>query len=68
MGMEYNAEEWRIFIDSSKSSLKAVLLFILNTRPPVPLAYGVDMIKTYETMQLILDSVKHNEHGGCAVI
>lgn len=63
MTIEYNAEEWRLFIDSSKTSLKAVLLFVDNTKPSIPVAYGIGIKGTYESMQLILNSVKYNEHG-----
>lgn len=54
MGNTYIAEEWRIFIDSSQSSLKAVLLHMHNTQPSVPIAYGIKMKETYDTMKLIL--------------
>lgn len=60
--LEYNAAEWRIFIDSSKSSLKAVLLHVRNTLPSVPVAYGIKMKETYDTMQLILNSIQYNRH------
>jgi len=35
----YNVDEWRLFIDSSKASLKAVLLYYGNTKPSVPVAH-----------------------------
>lgn len=63
MAIAYKPEEWRLFIDSSKSSLKAVLLFTDNTKPPVPVAYGIEMKETYETMQLIINSVQYNNHN-----
>lgn len=62
MGIQYNPGDWRIFIDSSKTSMKAVLLHVTNTEPSVPLAYSNEMRETYETMKLILESVKYNEH------
>jgi hypothetical protein len=44
---EHKATEWRLFIDSSITSLKAVLLH--NGKfPSVPLAYATDMKETYE--------------------
>lgn len=33
----HNPEEWRLFIDGSSDSLKAVLLHITNKRPSIPL-------------------------------
>jgi len=35
---EHKTTEWRVFIDSSKTSLKAVLLHNVNKFPSVPLA------------------------------
>ena len=37
---EHKTTEWRLFIDSSKTSLKAVLLHNGNKFPSVPLAYA----------------------------
>jgi len=36
-------EEWRLFIDSSKASLKAVLLYNGNKKPSVPVAHAVGL-------------------------
>src|SRR6202000_2388398 len=41
MGMEYKANEWRLFIDSSKRSLKAVLLYNSNAVASLPTAHSV---------------------------
>lgn len=62
MNIEYNPEEWRIFIDSSKKSLKAVLLYYDNTIKPVPIAYGIDTKESYDSIKFILDAVKYKEH------
>ena len=40
---EHKATPWRLFIDSSKTSLKAVILHNGNKFPPVPLAYSTNM-------------------------
>ena len=40
--------EWRMFIDSSKTSLKAVLLHNGNKFPSLPLAYATNIKETYE--------------------
>lgn len=60
--IDYDAGQWRLFIDSSKSALKAVLLYIDNTKKPVPLFYAVGMTETYASMQHILATVKYDEH------
>lgn len=62
MNIEYKAEQWRLFIDSSKKSLKAVLLFIDNTKNPVPIALSTNTKESYVSMKLILDSVNYIEH------
>ncbi|XP_031640029.1 uncharacterized protein LOC116351997 [Contarinia nasturtii] len=62
MGYEYNAVEWRLFIDASKSSLKAVLLYIDNTKSPIPLAISTKTEESKESMQKIIDAIKYDEH------
>lgn len=59
---EHKPEEWRLFIDSSKSGLKAVLLHNGNMQPSVPIAYSVTLKETYTTMSIVLDTIKYNEH------
>ena len=41
LGEDYIASEWRLFLDSSKRSLKAVLLHNGNVKPSVPIAHSV---------------------------
>ena len=43
---EPKTTEWRLFIDSLKTSLKAVLLHDGNQFPSVPLAYATNMKET----------------------
>lgn len=62
MSIQYNPADWRIFIDSSKESLKAVLLFYDNSKNPIPIAYGVNMKESYDSIKCILDVVKYEEH------
>ena len=45
---EHKTTEWRLLIDSWKTSLKAVLLHNGNKFPSVPLANATNMKKTYE--------------------
>jgi len=62
LGMAYAADDWRLFIDGSVSSLKAVLLHNTNNKPSIPLAYGTNMKESYETLQNILAKVNYEEH------
>ena len=45
---ECNPDQWRLFIDSSKVSLKVVLLHIGNKFPSVPLAHAANRKESYE--------------------
>jgi hypothetical protein len=47
LGHQHNTPEWRLFIDSSKVSLKAVLLYNGNKYPSVPLAHAVNMRESH---------------------
>ena len=51
-----------LFIDSSKLSLKAVLLNNGNIKPSIPLGHSVAMKETYENISVILKAVHYNEH------
>lgn len=62
LGMEYNAGDWRLFIDGSVSSLKVVLLHKTNKKPSIPLALGTNMKESYETLDNILKKIKYNEN------
>ena len=62
MGMDYNAAEWRMFVDSSKRSLKAVLLYNGNTVASLSIAHSVTLKETYETLKTLLTSLTYDEH------
>lgn len=57
------SEEWRLFIDSSKTSLKAVLLHNGNKFPSVPLAYARNMKESYQNMKMILEKIKYTHYS-----
>lgn len=60
--VEYVADEWRLFIDSSKSGLKGVLLFHDNSLKPVPVFYAVGMKETYASMRFIFEKIHYDDH------
>ena len=62
MGTPYTPSEWRLFIDSSKRSLKCVLLHNGNKLASVPIGHSIQMKETYENMKTILDKIKYTEH------
>jgi hypothetical protein len=62
LGHEHNTPEWHLFIDSSKVSLKAVLLHNGNKYPPVPLAHTISIKKSYENMKLLLEKIHYEKN------
>lgn len=59
---EYDPGHWRLFIDSSKSSLKAVLLHVTNSKHSIPIALSTNTKETYLSLKKIIDLVKYNDH------
>lgn len=59
----YKAEEWRLFIDSSKRSLKAVLLHNSNKYAPIPIAHSVTLKEEYKNIEIVLHKIKYSEHN-----
>ncbi|KAJ4446592.1 hypothetical protein ANN_13289 [Periplaneta americana] len=62
LGLQHRPDEWRLFIDSSKVSLKAVLLHIGNELPSIPVAHVADMKETYQNMKVILEKIQYGKH------
>ena len=58
-GQQHNPKEWRLFIDSSNLSLKAVLLHIGNKLPSVPIGHAMHMKESYENMQFLLKKINY---------
>ena len=50
VGIAYNSSDWRLFIDSSFKSLKAVLLHNGNKCPSIPVGHSVSMKEEYENV------------------
>jgi hypothetical protein len=74
MGLEHKSSEWRLFLDSSKYSMKAVLLHNGNKYPSIPVGYSIQMQKeSYDNVKYMLDHIRYNEHnwdviGDCKMI
>ena len=62
LGLEYKAAEWRLFLDSSFRSMKAVLLHIGDKLASIPIAYSVNMKETYLDMTYLLQALKYDLH------
>lgn len=59
----YDANDWRLFIDSSKRSLKCVLLHIGNKYGAIPIGHSVNMKEKYEEIKKVLELINYNEHN-----
>ena len=62
MGTSYIPLEWRLFIDSSKRSMKCVLLHNGNKLAFIPIRHSIQMKETYENIKTILDRIKYVGH------
>ena len=62
MGLKYDALEWRLFIDSSNRSLKAVLLNNGNKFSSIPVGHSVEMKESHNSMESLLSALNYQEH------
>ena len=60
---EYDASSWRLFIDSSKRSLKCVLLHNTNAYSSIPIGHSTTLKEKYEPIKEVLKSIKYEEHN-----
>ena len=58
LGAVHIANEWRLFIDSSKRSLKAVLLH--NKKPSIPIAHFAQLEESYESIEYLLNAIRYS--------
>ena len=58
----YDSKEWRLFLDSSNSSLKCVLLHNGNNGA-IPIGHSVHLKEEYGHIKLVLKLLKYNEHN-----
>jgi hypothetical protein len=61
-GVEYKVNEWRLFIDCFKRSLKGVLLQNGNNYASLPLGHSVDLKESYENLELVLIYLGYTAH------
>lgn len=64
MGIQnYDSNDWRLFIDSSKRSLKCVLLHNGNKLGSLPIAHSTKVKEEYPTISLVMEKIKYTEHN-----
>ena len=59
----YMPTKWRLFLDSSKQSLKCVLLHNDNLYGGVPVGHFVHLRETYNDIKAVINSLKYHEHN-----
>ena len=62
MYQSYEDSDWRLFLDSSSKSMKAVLLHNGNLKPSVLLAHSVHLKELYDNLKIILETINYDKH------
>lgn len=60
--IRYVSSDWRLFIDGSTKSLKAVLLHNGNHFPSVPIAYGL-LKETVDVIECMMANIRYQDHN-----
>ena len=60
---EYHPNEWRLFIDSSKRSLKCVFLHKGNKFACVPIGHSVIVKEHYLNVKMVFQKLRLSEHN-----
>ena len=63
IGIPFIPSEWRLFINSSSKSLKAILLHNGNKYPSLPLAHSVHLKETYENVKTVPNVLKYDQYN-----
>jgi hypothetical protein len=61
LNINHNPLDWRLFIDSSNLSLKAVLLHNGNTQPSIPVGHSVHNKESYENMKIMMEAINYDK-------
>ena len=56
----YDSRDWRLFIDSSKRSLKCVFLRIGNKFRSIPVGHSVQMKEQYASIKIVLERLQYD--------
>ena len=61
LNINHNPLDWRLFIDSSKLSLKAVLFHNGNTLPSIPVGHSGHNKESYENMKILMEAINYDK-------
>ena len=59
---QYDPQDWHFFIDSSKRSLKCVLLYSFNLYGSVPLGHSTTLKEKYDEIKFGLEKISYKQH------
>jgi len=62
LNMSHCSYEWRLFLDSPKVSLKAVLLHNGNVLPSIPVAHAFGIKESDDSMKQLLQYLKYDTY------
>ena len=63
MGLvRYDAADWRLFLDSSKASLRCVLLHNGNEHASIPVGHSVVLREDYQAVSFALEKIEYAQH------
>ena len=68
LNINQNPLGWRLFTDSSKLSLKAVLLHSGNTLPSIPVGHSMHNKESYENMKILMDAINYDKSNGKSLV
>ena len=61
LNTNHNPMDWRLFIDSSHLSLKAVLLHKGKSLPSIPVGHSVHNNESYENMKILMEAINYDK-------
>ena len=61
IGIVHDPSEWRLFIDSSSRSLKAVLLYNGNKHSSIPVDYSMQMSESFKNVHQLLNRIFYDQ-------
>ena len=61
--VHYNASNWRLFIDSSKRSLKCVLLHNTNAYASIPIGHSTTLKEKHQPIKEVIEKINYAAHN-----
>ena len=60
---KYDPNSWRLFMDSSKRSLKYVLLHSTNKYASIPTGHSTTLKEKYDPIKKVMEKIKYLDHN-----